>query len=316
MEIFDNNLGQIDEASVDDRLRISSVPNRSYDPVAFEQFLEAARWRNRVRYVEVALASNLANCQFMRFLPAAESLSLSGKRVQSIGGIELATKLWNLTVSGDKKNRIDLAALQASRVSSLRIENPRTEDIRSINQSKEINELHILNGEFQEFAQLDSLKLKSLGIAKSSLEEIDDLDKLAAVESLVIAGCRRLKSFTRDADNVANFRIESCPLFIADSIARLRKARRVWVLGCKSAFRFNALGALDELEELTIANTGVVVDDTTISGFSRLRKLWISPAKEATIQKVSEQCPKARVCNGSATYIGGVKQATMQAFYE
>ena len=298
-----------------DGLAVDASAAEAFDVNVFMARLEAMPGRERIKYASVALSSNLVDCTFLRYFENVVGITLAGKHLVSLAGVRSAPRLSNLSLRSGKTNRIDLTELAGLSVGTLRIERPRPVDVETVGRCTHIRDLN-LSHQTIDFRLLASMQLRELALSHARNEEIASPDTIERIEKLNLSHCAALRRFTGPSTKVKTLSIDACNSLEFESLTMTTGLKALRVAMCKQPFDVAVLASLPELEHVTFANSKLVLDGIEGMRMPKLRKLWVSPAKDDVVRRISRAFPAAMVCNGRVLEIGGVRQTGIQRFYE
>lgn len=260
--------------------------------------------RESVEQVHVYPDAQLTDCSFLSCLPSIPSLSLFGKKIRSTRGIAGAS-LVKLILETGSPNKTDLDEIDRTHIRFLRIGAPRLPDLGRINAVTSLRELEILGGAFSSFAQIKESRLDSCTLVHRTLGEISDVDEVSKLEELWLARCQNLVGFSGSANRIRRLVIEACNKFDMKTLGMAGGLTRLRIMGCKKPFDLADIAIAEQLEEITITNSAVVLESPVKLRSEALRKLWISPCRNERLRSTSEANPRVRISNGDASFVGG-----------
>lgn len=288
----------------------------TFDADSFMARLAAMRGREQIKYASVTLGSNLVDCTFLRYFENVGGITLTGKHLASLAGVRSAPRLANLYVRNGKTNRIDLSELVGSSVATLWIERPRLVDVETIGRCTHISHLNLSHFQTIDLRVLAGMRLEELSLTHVKNEEIASLDTIDRIEKLNLSYCRPLRRLTGPGTKITKLWIDTCNGLEFESLAAAAGVKQLRVATCKQPFDVSVLASLPELEDVTFANPKLVLDGIEGIRLPKLRKFWVSPAKDGVVSRISRAFPAAMVCNGRVLEIGGTRQPGIQRFYQ
>lgn len=305
LHIRDDQLELPSSAKAVDEIVFMGGDKAHCDEPAFLATLAHLDSRESIRHIKVDVHSNLTSCRFLAHFPGVETLTLAGQSIVSTAGLHAAKSLRKLFMLSGTKNKMRLDELDQSRISVLEIRAASLDDIEMIARAATLDKLQFSGGALTDLAMLGRSKAKALTLVHGKLDGVVDVRKLAQVEELWLESCTKLAGFADVDQSIRQLTISACNKLDFRSVAKLQALELVTIMSCRQEILLEDFNGLGRLRYLALTNCKVDTADSPLLNPGGLKKIWISPAKDGFVRRLSERNPGILVCNGNATYLGG-----------
>ena len=267
--------------------------------------IETLKNKEFVKVLSIGWSSSLENLEILPFFPNTVGLSLYGKNLKNLKGIE-NSKINNISILTDSNNGRTLDGLEKICLTNLEIRIVCKNDLEILKNCESLKVLRI-EGSFDiDFQIFSGLKyLEDIILINRKIEEIKNLNCLKSIKEFDVSYCTKLKLFGNNNNAISNLHVQACNKLNLNSLCQFNNLQFLTLISLSNISDFNFITNLEKLRNISITASKLAKTNIdAIKNSNTLLEVFMN-SKNKIIEEIGTFNKKILISNGDICFYKG-----------
>jgi len=256
----------------------------------------------------VSPSSRLEDLQVIEGLSNLANIQVNGTHIRSLDGLQAFRNGRYLKIDTGTNRRRNIAAVANSSVTKLSLQYGNAADFDAIAGNRTIRHLLLGGSPQPPFDKWKGVPISTLSLSNGTFDEIANTSHIPSLRELVLIDCRKFQVLSGDNSGLTWVVIQGCKRLDASTVRALTNVEYLTIVGGSKAIEISALGQLNHLRTLTLANCKAYVDVEELSAcMPQLESLELTDLKDTEAARLSEINSNITISTGVSRYRAGGK---------